>query len=48
MDGLGIKGETMHNFEFVSKNEYQPVRIELESIIRKAQKITKKKYGFTF
>lgn len=38
----------MPNYEYVSRNEYQPVREELELIIRKAQKILRKETGITF
>ena len=38
----------MPNYEYVNKNEYRPVREELELIIRKAQKILKKETGITF
>ena len=39
----------MSKYEYVPRNEYQPVREELETIIKRAQKILKKnKTGITF
>ena len=38
----------MSKYEYVSKNEYRPVREELEDIIKKTQKILKKESGITF
>ena len=38
----------MSEYEYVSKNEYRPVREELEDIIRRAQKILKKRTDITF
>lgn len=38
----------MSKYEYVSKNEYRPVREELEDIIRRAQKILKKRTKITF
>ena len=39
----------MSKYEYVSKNEYRPVREELEEIIKKTQKILRnKKTGITF
>ena len=38
----------MSKYEYVNKNEYGPVREELESIIKKTQKILKKNAGITF
>ena len=39
---------SMSKYEYVSKNEYRPVREELEDIIKNTQKILKKKSGITF
>ncbi len=36
------------SYEFVSKKEYEPVRIEIESIIKKVQKILRKEFTFQF
>ena len=38
----------MSKYEYVNKNEYRPVREELEDIIKKTQKILKKESGITF
>ena len=38
----------MSKYEYVSKNEYRPVREELEGIIKNTQKILKKKSKITF
>jgi len=38
----------MEEFEWVTKSEYSPVKQELEEIIRKAQRIMKKKYNTSF
>lgn len=38
----------MSKYEYVSKGEYRPVREELEDIIKRAQKILRKKSGITF
>ena len=38
----------MSKYEYVSKNEYQPVRLELEDIIKKTQKILRRDSGITF
>lgn len=38
----------MKKYEFVSKKEYTPVRIELENIIKKVQVILKKEFTFQF
>lgn len=38
----------MPKYEYVLKNEYRPVREELERIIKKAQRILRKKTGITF
>lgn len=35
-------------YEFVSKNEYQPIRKKLEKIIKQVQKDIKKKISFQF
>ena len=38
----------MGNYEFVTKKEYSPVRVELEEIIKKVQIILKKDFTFQF
>ena len=38
----------MSKYEYVSKDEYRPVREELEDIIKKTQKILRKNAGITF
>ena len=38
----------MPKYEYVPKNEYQPVREELEKIIKKVQKLLKNKFTFQF
>ena len=38
----------MSKYEYVSKGEYRPVREGLEDIIKRAQKILRKKSGITF
>ena len=38
----------MAKYEYVNKDEYRPVREELENIIKKTQRILKKKAGITF
>ena len=38
----------MNNYEFVQKNEYQPLRDEAEIIIRKVQKMLKKEFTFQY
>ena len=36
------------SYEFVPKSEYQPVRVELETIIRKVQKLTQRNFTFQY
>lgn len=38
----------MSKFEFVSKNEYSPIRNELEEIIKEVQNILRKEFTFQF
>lgn len=35
-------------YEYVNRSEYQPVRLELEEVIRKVHHFMRKKYGITF
>jgi len=49
MGGLGQKEDfIMQTYEFVPKSEYQPVRIELEKIIKKVQDIVRENFTFQF
>ncbi len=47
MGGLGIKGE-VKMYEYVTKAEYQPVREELEEIIKRTQTYMRKQFHTTF
>ena len=38
----------MGKYEFVSKREYQPIRIEVEEIIKKVQNLVRDKFTFRF
>ena len=38
----------MPKYEYVSKNEYQPVREELEEIIKKVQNLVRDDFTFQF
>lgn len=47
MGGLGTKGE-VKMYEYVTKAEYQPVREELEEIIKRTQTYMRKQFHTTF
>lgn len=48
MEGLGKQEVYMQEYEYVTHAEYSPVKIEIESIIKKAQHIMENKYETPF